>query len=494
VARPETSRAGQAPPSPHPPEPGAPGSGPGPGEAGQGRYADRLAEPGQPGSRLSPPGQPLALQPSQYRPLPCHPAPWEPDTCQLRVSRPRVDAGRPPARAAPASFAGAENPCDCAAGAPVLDSKLLKKTLTQLQPKSEKAMSYFFAILFTRHPELRPMFPAALSAYRRRLFAALMRYAWASDQPAVLTPWLSELALSHRKYGVREGHFRTFCDALLTTVRAFSGSAWSAQTAQAWERALAHLTSVMTSATRSAQGEPAWWLAEVTGHERRRPGLAVLTLHTDPPLPYLPGQHISVQVPHYPRAWREFSPANAPRPDGLLRLHVRAVPGGAVSSALVRRTRPGDTLILGPARGHMTARAASSGSIVCIAGGTGLAPVKAIVEDLLTEGHGPDIRLYCGARVAADLYDLPALEHLAQACPRLAVTPVVSDDPGYGGLRGMVGDVAAAGLPPGTGDVFISGPPPMVLASAGAVAGRAPSARIHCEAPFSRLLGDPASG
>jgi NAD(P)H-flavin reductase/hemoglobin-like flavoprotein len=456
-----------------------------------------LARPEAARASQAPPssGQPAALQPSKYQPPPGHPDPWEPGARQLRVSRLRVDAGRPPAHVHPAaSMAGAGNSRDDSWAASLADSRLMKKTLVQLRPKSEKAMAYFFAMLFTRHPELRPMFPAALSAHRRRLFAVLMRYVWASDQPAVLTPWLSELALSHRKYGVREGHFRTFCDALLTTIRVFSGGAWSAPAAGAWERALAHLAAVMTGATRAVQDAPAWWLAEVTGHEVRCPGLAVLTLRTDPPLPYLPGQHISVQVPHYPRAWREFSPANAPRPDGLLRLHVRAVPGGAVSSALVHRTRPGDTLILGPARGQMTARAASSASIVCIAGGTGLAPVKAIVEDLVSGGQRPDIRLYCGARAEAGLYDLQDLAHLAAACPRLAVTPVVSDDPGYSGVRGMVGDVAAAGLPPGTGDVFISGPPPMVLASAGAVAARAPGARIHCEAPLSSFLGCPASG
>ena len=81
-------------------------------------------------------------------------------------------------------------------------------------------------------------------------------------------------------------------------------------------------------------------MATVTGIELRGPDIAVLTLQPEQPLNYLPGQHISVQTPHWPRLWRTYSIANAPRPDGLIRLHVRAVPGGLVSPVLVHQLRP----------------------------------------------------------------------------------------------------------------------------------------------------------
>ena len=60
--------------------------------------------------------------------------------------------------------------------------------------------------------------------------------------------------------------------------------------------------------------------------------------------------------------------------------HVRAVPGGWVSNALVRYTAPGDELVLGPALGTMTLGAAEQRDLLCVVGGTGLAPVKAIIE------------------------------------------------------------------------------------------------------------------
>jgi NAD(P)H-flavin reductase len=238
------------------------------------------------------------------------------------------------------------------------------------------------------------------------------------------------------------------------------------------------------AATGTATGDPAWWLAEVIEHDLRRPDLAVLALRPDRPLHYLAGQHVSVQVPRWPRLWREYSIANAPAPDELLRLHIRAVPGGGVSTALVHQTRPGDTVILGRARGEMTSAAIRSTRVVCVAGGTGLAPVKAIAEALTSPGRPgprPSVRLFFGARTRADLYDLPDLRRLAAARPSLTVVPVVSDEPGYRGLTGPVAEAALAHLPPGTGDIVVSGPPGMVAGATALAAAAVPAARLHAD-------------
>jgi ferredoxin-NADP reductase len=108
----------------------------------------------------------------------------------------------------------------------------------------------------------------------------------------------------------------------------------------------------MISAARAdSKVAPAWWTAEVTGHEPAAPDVAVLTVKPDEPLGYLPGQHVPVQTPRWPRQWRSYSIVNAPRPDGTLTLRVKAVPGGLVSTALVYHTRPGDILLLGAPEG-----------------------------------------------------------------------------------------------------------------------------------------------
>lgn len=373
-----------------------------------------------------------------------------------------------------------------------LNSRLLRKSLAQLEPESENVMAYFFATLFLRNPELRPIFPLAMDGPRRRLFGALTRYVWSCDHPESLARWLSELARDHRKYGVSESHYRPFCDALLATVEAFSGRAWTPEVKDAWQGAVSYIAAIMTDAAHDAKDDPPWWLGEVTAHDLRRPDLAVLSLRFDPaaPPPYRPGQHVSIQVPRWPRIWREYSIANAPRADGRLYLHVRAVPGGRVSTALVHQTRVGDTLLVGPARGDMTADSVSARTVVCVAGGTGLAPMKAVLDAFASPDHQapcPDIRLLFGARREEDLYDLPDLLRLSHACPFLEVIPVVSHDPSYPGLRGTLPEVTARHLPPGAGDVFISGPAEMVTRTAAAVAARASSARLHFDPPAAAL-------
>jgi NAD(P)H-flavin reductase/hemoglobin-like flavoprotein len=373
-----------------------------------------------------------------------------------------------------------------AGGVAGADVRLLRKSLALIEPHSDRFMAHFFATLFVRNPGLRPMFPLSLDESRERVFGALTRCAWSLDQPESLARWLGELGRDHRKFGVTEQHYGPFCEALLTTVQAFCAGAWSERLQTAWQRALAAITAAMTAgaAAGAGDGEPAWWLAEVVEHDLRRPGLAVLALRPDQPLPYLAGQHVSVQVPRWPRVWREYSIAGAPAPDRLLRLHVRAVPGGRVSTALVHQARAGDTVVLGRARGAMTAAAIGSPQVVGIAGGTGLAPLKAIAEALTSPGGPhprPSVRLFFGARTRADLYDLPDLRRLAAARPSLTVVPVVSDERGHRGLTGPVTEAALAHLPPGTGDIVVSGPPAMVARAAALAAAAVTAARLHAD-------------
>jgi NAD(P)H-flavin reductase len=228
-----------------------------------------------------------------------------------------------------------------------------------------------------------------------------------------LTAYLADLGRQHRKFSVKVQHYPAFLAALAVTIGHFNGPAWTAQARAACTAALDHAATVMMrAAALYAQRQPAWWVGEVVGHELRSPNLAVLRIQPDQPLGYRAGQYLPVQVAQWPRVWRNFSIANAPRPDGLLDLHVRAVPGGLVSNSLVHHCRAGDTVLLGPARGDLAAPADRERDLVCIAGGSGLAPIKAIIEEVIAAADGsgrrPGISLFVGARRADDLYDLPA--------------------------------------------------------------------------------------
>ena len=345
-------------------------------------------------------------------------------------------------------------------------------------------MAYFYSLLFTANPELRAMFPLAMDEQRRALSAALARCVWSMDNPQSLHEYLAQLGRDHRKYGVQDQHYQVFGETLSTTLRLLNGVSWDYETVAAWDTAIRHVCSIMAAAAQDAAAEPPWWVAEVIRHERRRPDLAVLTVRPSQPFTHQPGQYLSVQVLRWPRVWRKYSIANAPRADGTLDLHIRAIPGGQVSTALVHDTAVGDAVLLGPARGGMVVDHGSSRDIVCIAGGTGFAPIKAIIEGLSARPDGPaarQIRLFVGARCRPDLYDLPDLARLEAACAQLEVVTALSDDPGAGGVPGLVHAVARHQASWPDCDVFVSGPPGLVQATLRVLAHRASGEHLYCD-------------
>jgi len=348
---------------------------------------------------------------------------------------------------------------------------------------AQKSMEYFYAHLFVLSPEIRALFPFAMDDVRARVFQALARLIWSLDSPQYCAAYLQQLGKDHRKFGVREKHHQAFFDALLVTVEHFSGIDWTAQTKAAWETALDYAKAEMVAAASADAGrQPGWWVGEIVRHDRRTDSIAVLTIRPDQPLSYAAGQYLSVQVMRWPRVWRNFSVANAPRLSGLLDLHVRAVPGGMVSNALVHHVGAGDTVLLGQARGEMTVPDPPLRDLVCVAGGTGLAPIKAIIESVTgATSYGPrrNITAFVGARRPEDLYDMRDLRVLQSAYRSLVVIPVVSDDPAFEGTKGLLPDIVSRHASLESSDVFICGPDDMVRETERVLAGRVPADRIH---------------
>jgi NAD(P)H-flavin reductase/hemoglobin-like flavoprotein len=379
----------------------------------------------------------------------------------------------------PAAHAGSEHNAYHISGS---HARLVKE-FGVIEARAGEAMEHFYAWLFVRHPQIRAMFPLDMSAHREHVFGALARIVWSMDSPAAVASYAGQLGRDHRKFGVKDKHYEALFGALLGTIRHFSGDAWTASTQEAWEAVFSIVTSAMQAAAAAdARQAPAWWLGEVVQHDLRRPDLAVLTIRPDQPLRYLPGQYLGVQVGRWPRVWRNFSVGNAPRANGLLDLHVRAIAGGMVSTALVHHVRPGDTLLLGPPRGEMTIGEDGDRDLLCIAGGTGLAPIKAIIEGVIRaagQARQRKIALYVGARKACDLYDMRDLEMLAVSYPSLQVVPAVSEDPGWQGLAGTLPDAVRQQAACEGREVFVSGPGAMVTQAVSMLARRVPGEHIH---------------
>ena len=156
-------------------------------------------------------------------------------------------------------------------------------------------------------------------------------------------------------------------------------------------------------------------------------------------LDFLPGQYIDVIGAEGLR--RSYSVANAPRADKKIELHVREVPGGAMSQYWFQQAKANDLLRLRGPLGTFFLREQAGKDLVMLATGTGIAPVKAILEGLSTqpaEAQPRSVTVYWGGRYPKDLYWQPR-ELPGQ--PTLRFVPVLSRaDDSWTGARGHVQD------------------------------------------------------
>lgn len=312
-----------------------------------------------------------------------------------------------------------------------MDAVRLKESWQEVAQHGDQVPLHFYSTLFLMYPDLRQLFPVGLAGQRDRLVGALGQVVSDVDSLDTVVPLLRQLGRDHRKFQVVSEHYPAVGEALMATLAHFLGARWTDELARSWSEAYDLISSVMTGAADDAgRTEPAWWDAEIIGREARSFDIAVLTVRPRQRYRYRPGQSISVETPVRPKLWRYYSPANAPRPDNSIELHVRQVPGGLVSSALTQLVQVGDVVRLGSPVGlRLSLPANNDRDLLFIAGGTGLAPLRALVEQLGAEDRQRRVVLVVGARSSRELYDLPALDELQQRMPRLTVLTALSDDP-----------------------------------------------------------------
>ncbi|GCB47746.1 globin domain-containing protein [Streptomyces sp. NL15-2K] len=338
------------------------------------------------------------------------------------------------------------------------DAVLIRRTMAEVGPVADKVTSYFYALLFVRHPDLRSLFPAAMDTQRDRLLKALLTAAEHIDNTDVLVDYLQNLGRGHRKYGTRAEHYPAVGECLIGALSKYAAGIWTAETEAAWVRTYTTISQVMIDAAAADEMRaPAWWYAEVVSHDLRTQDVAVVTVRPDQPYPFLAGQYASVETPWWPRIWRHYSFASAPRSDGLLSFHVKAVPAGWVSNALVHRARPGDIIRLGPPAGSMTVDHTTDSGLLCLGGGTGIAPIKALVEDVAEHGERRPVEVFYGARTDHDLYDIDTMLRLQQSHPWLSVRAVVDQQ-----AHLQLPDAVREYGPWNEYDAYLSGPPGMI--------------------------------
>lgn len=176
------------------------------------------------------------------------------------------------------------------------------------------------------------------------------------------------------------------------------------------------------------------------------------------PVTWEAGQYMELTFQGF--APRPYSIASAPH-SNMLEFHIRNTGKGGASQHAVTQLKAGDTLTLRGPFGHATHSSADKEPLLLIAGGMGISPLKAIIEDALYHAHPGPLRLYWGAQTANDLYISD--DFRAIASPSFEYIPVTEDT--TESRQGLVGDVMSDDM----GDlskyrIYLSGPPPMIRA------------------------------
>lgn len=181
------------------------------------------------------------------------------------------------------------------------------------------------------------------------------------------------------------------------------------------------------------------------------------------PFDFSAGQYASVTFDDLPP--RDYSMANR-SDDAVLEFHVRRIADGAASRYAAERLQRGERVRVEGPYGSAWLREQHRGPILAIAGGSGLAPIKSIVETALARGMPQPVHLYFGVRAERDLYLEEHFSKLAAEHPNLEFLPVLSAPQGPTARRtGFVSDAVAGDFPDFDGfKAYVCGPPVMVEA------------------------------
>lgn len=173
------------------------------------------------------------------------------------------------------------------------------------------------------------------------------------------------------------------------------------------------------------------------------------------------GQYIDVMLPGERR--RSFSLANPPHDSTLLELHVRRAPGGAFSEQVFTTLGEGSLLRIEGPLGQFVYRPGDR-PVLLIGGGTGYAPLKAMLRQVLEAEGRREVTLFWGARTKADLYEDAWLRALAKKHARFRYFPVLSEqraEPSHD--AGLVHEAVVRRVAGLVGfDIYAAGPPAMI--------------------------------
>ncbi len=181
------------------------------------------------------------------------------------------------------------------------------------------------------------------------------------------------------------------------------------------------------------------------------------------------GQFVQLEVPPYELTdepvYRAYSVSSPPSSRAEIELEIRYVPNGICTTYVHRRLKAGDTATLNGPYGDFYLRD-SARDIICVAGGSGMAPIKAILADMAEKGNSRKTIYFFGARSRKDLFLLDEMKALEARLPAFTFVPALSaPEPGddWTGETGRITEVLARRMPAAAGaEAYLCGNPFMI--------------------------------
>lgn len=136
--------------------------------------------------------------------------------------------------------------------------RLLQQSFQALAPQGDRLVVSFYARLFERYPGVRSMFPAEMSAQRRKLLDTLAAVIDGLASPVTVRDQLRAMGKRHAGYGARPEHYPLVCDCLVDSMRDVAGPDWTDQLEDEWKRALELISRIMLdgASVGEAHGQP----------------------------------------------------------------------------------------------------------------------------------------------------------------------------------------------------------------------------------------------
>ncbi|HUG57905.1 MAG TPA: 2Fe-2S iron-sulfur cluster-binding protein [Candidimonas sp.] len=207
------------------------------------------------------------------------------------------------------------------------------------------------------------------------------------------------------------------------------------------------------------------------------PDIAHLTLQLPEQevLDYRPGQYMNIQLQD--GSTRSFSMASASLPDNMVDFHIRRIQGGYFTGELLAALQPQTLLSVEIPLGTFCYHEDDWRPLVMVATGTGLAPIKAILESLLDNDDCPPVSLYWGMRTEADLYLCQEIESWQGRLYEFNFVPVLSRaGADWQGRRGHVQHAVAEDFEDlSEHAVYLCGSPDMITEAKSLFAGKGAS-------------------